>query len=81
MTIKYIQSKVSERPTFRTEKFGNLLSDTYQAQVEQSTDGTWSGWLFNWSNKSCSEFRLGFGSKGAATRWANEKLKGVGVNA
>ena len=80
MAIKYTRSTVSTRPTFTTEKYGNLLSDTYYAQVEQSSDDTWQGWLFNCS-KNKAEFRLGMKSKRAATRWANAQLKEVGVNA
>lgn len=77
--IKYVQSTVSSRPTFRTEKFGNLLSDTYQGEVDQARDGTWEGWMFNWSSKDRTEFKLGLKSKTAATRWVNSKLREVGV--
>ncbi len=76
--IQYTKSSVSTRPTYRTEKFSNLLSDTYQAQVEQSTDDTWQSWFFNWSRKE-SDFKLGLKSKLAAIRWANARLREVGV--
>lgn len=79
MAIKYTQSNVASRPTFRTEKFGNLLSDTYQGQVEQGSDELWAGWFFNLSNNSNTKFRLGLKSKGTATRWVNQQLRGVGV--
>ena len=78
--IKYKQSTVASRPTFRTEKFGNLLSDTYQGEVSQSNeDGTWQGWRLNWSTIGDSVFRFGFKSRGAATRWVNDKLREIGV--
>lgn len=76
--IKYTKSQVCDN-TYRTEKFGNLLSDTYQGQVEQGNDGSWAGWMFNWSNRTKTEFKLGMKSKKAATRWTNTKLREVGV--
>lgn len=75
MDIQYTRSKVAGRPTFRTQKFGNLLSDTYQAEVHQSEDGTWSGWLMNLSRIGESQYRFGFGSRAAATRWTNKQLR------
>lgn len=78
--IKYTKSTVAVRPTFRTEKFGNLLSDTYQGEVNQSPRNDWTGWLTNYSDPYKSEFKLGFKSKAAATKWVNEKLAEVGVN-
>lgn len=78
MAIKYYQS-MADRPTFRTEKFGNLLSDTYQGEVCQSSDGTWNGWLLNYSRNGESEFKLGLRSKKSATRWVNSELKKLGI--
>lgn len=77
--IQYKQAKYAPRPTFRTQRFGNLLSDTYQAEVDQSPDGSWSAWFFNLSNESRNDFKFGLKSMAAATRWANSKLRGVGV--
>lgn len=77
--IIYTQSKATNLPTFNSQKFGNLLADTYQASVDQSSDGTWAAWLLNWSREGKGEFRLGFKSKRAAIRWANSKLREVGV--
>ena len=77
--IKYTQSTVAERPTFRTVKYGNMLSDTYQGEVHQDSDGKWTGWVYNWSNNSGSEFRFDFASRAAATRWVNSTLKNKGV--
>ena len=76
--IKYRRCNVSKRVTFATVKYVNLLSDTYQGQVEQSITGKWSGWIFNWSRMSETEFRLGFGSRSAAARWVNQRLRARG---
>jgi hypothetical protein len=77
MTIKWTKSTVSD--TYRTEKFGNMMCDTIQGEVDQSSDGTWCGWFTNHSDRSKTEFRLDFKSKGAATRWVNAKLRQRGV--
>lgn len=77
--ITYTQSNVASRPKFYSQKFGNLLSDTYQASVDQGSDGKWSAWVLNYSREGESEFRLGFRSKRAATRWANGKLRDLGI--
>ena len=77
--IKWEQSTVREG-VYRTQRFGNLLSDTIQGEVDRGDDGTWNGWLFNWSNSTRNEFRLGFASKRAAVRWVNGKLKGWGAS-
>lgn len=77
--IIYTQSSVTERPTFYSQKFGNLLSDTYQTSVDQSSDGTWNAWFYNWSQNKADDFKLGFKSKKGATRWANEKLRERGI--
>jgi hypothetical protein len=45
--------------------------------IDPSTDGTWCGWVMD--NDLGNEFRLGFASKGAATRWVNGKLKKRGI--
>jgi hypothetical protein len=66
--MKYQQATAVARPTYRTVKFGNLLSDTWQGQVELDNDGTWSGWLLNYSQGSRGDFRLGFASRAAAAR-------------
>lgn len=74
---KMIYTKVNTpTPTFRTKKFGNLFSDTYQGEVydNEDEDGTWSGWCINLSGNG-SDFRIDFISKTAATRWVNEKLR------
>lgn len=76
--ITYTQSNVASRPTFWSKKFGNLLSDTYQTSVDQGSDGLWVAWFFNHSRKEI-DFRLGFKSRSAAARWANGKLREVGV--
>lgn len=78
--IKYTQCKVSKRATFKTQRFGNLLSDTISGEVDQSGDGTWNGWLMNWSRKNNCNFKLGFGSRAAAARWVNQKLRERGVS-
>lgn len=77
MAIKWTKSNISD--SWRTQKFGNLLSDTYQGSVDPSDDGTWSGWMMNLSRSGQSKFRLGFKSRGAATRWTNARLHEVGV--
>ena len=77
--IKYNEMKGWGRPTYRTPKYGNLLSDSYQGTVDQSGDGTWCGWFDNLSRKHMSEFRFGFKSRSAAARWVNNKLRKVGV--
>ena len=76
-SIKWTKSTVSE--SYRTQRFGNLMSDTTQGEVDQSSDGTWCGWFTNHSNRQLTQFRLGFASKGAATRWVNAKLHENGV--
>lgn len=78
MKIRYTQSTVSDRPTFYSQKFGNLLSDTYQTSVDQSSNGSWCAWFFNHSRNE-TDFQLGFKTKKGATRWANEKLRKVGI--
>lgn len=77
--IKYTQSTVSERPTFRTKKYGNLLSDTYQGEVHRDDNGKWTGWVYNWSNNGRSEFRFDFATRAAAARWVNAKLAARGI--
>ena len=77
--MKYQPAPAAARPTYRTIKFSNLLSDTYQGEVEQDTDGTWIGWLINYSQGNKGNFRMGFASRAAAARWVNQQLKGVGV--
>ena len=79
MAIKYTQSTVATRPTFRTEKFGNLLSDTYQGEVHQTDSGKWNGWVMNWSRIHDSLFKFEFSSKASATRWTNARLKELGI--
>jgi len=78
--MKYQQATAAARPTYRTAKFGNLLSDTWQGEVEQDTDGTWNGWLINYSQDNKGKFRLGFASRAAAARWVNQQLRNVGVS-
>lgn len=78
MAIKYKRMNW-DRETYRTPKYGNLLADSVQGTVDRSGDGTWCGWFDNYSNKSRSEFRLGFGSRAAAARWVNNKLREAGV--
>ncbi len=73
--IKYTQCKVSKYPTFNTIKYDNLL----QGSVDQSSNGKWSGWVLNWSKEIADEFRLGFGSRSAAARWVNQRLRVRGV--
>lgn len=77
--MKYQQATAANRPTYRTVKFGNLLSDTWQGQIDQNTDGTWNGWLLNYSQGGKGDFRLGFASRAAAARWVNQKLRDIGV--
>jgi len=77
--ITYTARKYSNRPDFVTPKYGNLLCDTYQGEVEQGSDGLWAGWFFNLSNESKNQFKLGFASRAAAARWVNEQLRKVGV--
>lgn len=78
--IKYHEAKAATRPTFRTVRYGNLLSDTYQGEVNCHRDSNeWSGWFYNLSNGK-TEFRLGFGSRAAAARWVNQQLRNVGVD-
>ena len=76
-TINWTKSTVSD--TFRTQRFGNLMADTTQGEVYPDTDGTWSGWYTNHSDSSKTKFRLGFGNKAAAVRWANAQLRANGV--
>lgn len=75
------RSEYTTTPTFRTHKYGNLLSDTFQGEVYQSGNGTWAGWFTNLSdaNSYCNptDYRLGFATKAAATRWVNSKLREV----
>ena len=88
MAIKYEASPVLEN-VFRTQKFGNLLSDTYSAQVELSEDGTWLAWFTNHSRdgmnvndepyNGLTHLRFGFKSKTAAIRWANKMLRRAGL--
>ena len=78
--LKYTQCYLSKRATFDTVKYVNCLrSDTYQGLVEQSGTGKWSGWLFNWSSPTETKFRLGFGSRNAASSWVNQRLRAKGV--
>lgn len=77
--IKYTKSNVASRPTYRTEKFGNLLSDTWQAEIYQMPEGDWSAWVMNLSNNSHTEFKVGLTSRAAAKRWASKKLREKGV--
>lgn len=76
-SIKWTKSNIRE--AWRTPQFGNLLSDTYQGEVDQDSDGKFSGWMMNLSRSGHSKFRFGFGSRGAATRWVNQQLREVGV--
>lgn len=71
--IEWTKSTVSDH--WRTEKFGNLLSDTFQGDVYPNSLGTWSGWLMNWSDSGKSQCRFDFISKRAAIRWINKLLK------
>lgn len=77
--ITYTKQKFTRRPTFLSQKFGNLLAYTLQGMVEQDTDGSWDGWIINWSRKGQDDFRFGFKSRAAATRWTNDKLRERGV--
>lgn len=79
--IIYKVSPITES-VYRTNRFVSLIGDTFSGQVDSSIyTGTreWSGWFFNHSNKTKTEFRLGFKSKGAATRWVNRKLREYGL--
>ena len=75
------RSEHTTRPTYRTPKYGNLMSDTFQGEVYQCDDNTWSGWFTNLSDSNSyahpTQFRLGFATKSAATRWVNNKLREV----
>jgi hypothetical protein len=74
--IKWTKSTISE--SYRTQKFGNLLSDTYQGSVDLNEDtGRWSGWFMDWSNAEYNKFRLNFASKRAAIRWVNARLREI----
>jgi len=77
--ITYTQSNVPSRQTFRTQKFSNLLSDTWQGEVYQAEDGTWTGWLLNWSNSHRDNCMFCFKTKKGATRWVNKSLRSVGI--
>lgn len=77
--IVYTKQKSTRRPTFCSQKFGNLLAYTFQGVVDQSSDGTWDGWMMNLSRKHDSDFRLGFKSRAAAARWTNDKLRERGI--
>lgn len=77
--MKYTQARAAIRPTYRTPKFGNLLSDTYQGEVSQAPAGSWDGWLMNYSRPGDSVFRFGFRSRAAAARWVNAQLRKLGV--
>lgn len=76
MIIKY--HRQGEK-SFVTDKFGNLLSDTFQGCVDVDASGKWAGWFFNLSNPAHNKFKLGFGSRAVAARWVNGKLREVGV--
>lgn len=81
-TITYEdRSEYTITPTYRTPKYGNLLSDTFRGEVHQNDDDTWSGWFMNLSDSNSysnpTQFRLNFASKGAATRWVNNLLRGI----
>jgi hypothetical protein len=76
--ITYTESKINKN-IYRTERFGNLLSDTYQGEVDLDRDGTWSAWFFNHSDRHRTEFRLGFKTRAAAARWVNNKLRERGI--
>lgn len=71
--IEWTKSTVSE--SYRTQKFGNLLSDTFQGDVYPNSNDAWSGWLMNWSDSGKSQYRFDFISKRAAVRWVNKKLR------
>jgi hypothetical protein len=62
-----------------TQRFGNLLSDTFQGNVSLMDDGTWDAWVINLSTSGKGKFRLGFRAKAPATRWVNAELKRIGV--
>lgn len=81
--IKY-HKRPWTRPTWTTERYGNILSDHFQGMVQQDEDGTFSGWFSNLSapRRSApygSDFRIDFGSRAAAARWVNRKLRAVGI--
>jgi len=65
--------------SYRTQKFGNLLSDTYQGSVDPTVTGKWCGWFMDLSNSQYSKFRLNFASKGAAVCWVNRLLRERGI--
>lgn len=75
--IKFIESPVTPK-TYRTIKYGNLLSDTIQGEVYYS-DGEWHGWYMNHSDSRLTKFRFGFKSRAAAARWVNRHLRLAGV--
>lgn len=77
--IIYTKQLHTRRPTFCSQKFGNLLSYTYQGVVERGSDGSWDGWIMNLSRKGQDEFRFNFKSRAAAARWTNDKLRERGV--
>lgn len=77
-SIHYRPSPITPN-TYRTQRFGNLLSDTYQGEVYLSEENGWCGFFFNWSRKNENKFRLNFKSRSAASRWVNDKLRKVGV--
>jgi len=77
MAIKYTKSNVSD--AYRTIEYGNLLADTVQGEVYPDDDGKWVGWFTNWSDPHKSEFKFGFGSRAAASRWVNSRLRARGV--
>lgn len=77
-TLKWKKSKVSENE-FRTEKFGNLLSDKFRGSVYISTSNKWTGILENLSNIRMSKFKIGFASDKAAKAWVKKQLISVGV--
>lgn len=63
-----------------TQKFGNILSDTFQGSVSKDeADDTWDAWVMNLSRAGMSKRKLGFKTKAPATRWANKKLKEMGI--
>jgi hypothetical protein len=76
--IKYTVSFIFPN-IFRTEKYRNLLSNTYQGEVMLNDNGTWTGWFMNLSVPGEGDFKTGIGSKSAATRWVNARLREVGV--
>ncbi len=75
--IKYTKSNVAANPTFRTEKFGNLMSDTYLGEVSQDEDGSWLGCFMNLSVVGEGKYRFNFASRAAASHWVNKHLRKV----